>query len=103
MGSKNCLNHPNAPALAMCHGCHKPICQSCTMITPMGKFCSSECSVRYRETKQVLKEGEKKGGAGKAVVLLLLLVVLVLGLAHVFRDKYEILQKIDVIGNYLLK
>lgn len=103
MGQKNCLNHPNAAAVTMCSQCHKPICQSCTMVTPMGRYCSSECSIINRETKTKLKDGtqSKGGGGAKAIILVLLLVVLAAFGIHVMKGSNPTLNKIDVIGKIL--
>lgn len=103
MGQKNCLAHPNAPAVTMCSQCHKPICQSCTMVTPMGRFCSSECSIINRETKTKLKDGSQKGGGGgaKAVIFVLLLVVLGLVCVHMFKGANPTMNKIDIIGKFI--
>ncbi|MBI4565617.1 MAG: hypothetical protein HY716_13060 [Planctomycetes bacterium] len=75
MASKMCANHPKAPATTQCHQCKKDLCKSCVMVTPSGTFCSSECSILYRETKvQSGREG-KKTSAGKKMVLVLLLLL----------------------------
>lgn len=102
MGEKKCANHPKVAAAADCTQCRKPICPSCTMVTPMGRFCSSECSMVHRETKTKLRPGEASGGGGvKAVLFLVLLLVLSAVLVHTFRGKNPTLNKIDVVGRLL--
>lgn len=104
MGAKNCLNHPKVPAATTCTQCHKPICPSCTMVTPMGRFCSSECSIVNRETKTKMQPtgGSKSGGQGaKAAVLLLLVLILGLVSIHMFKGRNPTLNKIDVLGRVM--
>lgn len=102
--AKRCLSHPNQPAITMCHQCHKPICKSCTMVTPHGSFCSSECSIIFREFREKLKASAaaRKGGLGLKLVLALFLVMGVFVLIHVgARGGIGPLQGIDVIGRIL--
>jgi hypothetical protein len=72
------------------------------MVTPHGSFCSSECSVLFREFKEKMKGQKKGGGALKFLLFILMLGVLaVLGL-HMFRDKLpEQLQQYDILGKLL--
>ena len=87
----------------MCHQCHKPLCKSCVMVTPGGSFCSSECSVLYREMKEKLGGGKKTGGAGKKFILfILLLVAAAIGL-HFLADKNTQVKKFDIIDRILKK
>jgi hypothetical protein len=101
--AKSCINHGNAPAITMCTQCHKPICQSCTMVTPMGKFCSSECSIINRETKTKLKESSGGGGGSSVKVFVFVLLLVVLGAVciHMFKGTNQTLHKIDIIGKIL--
>jgi hypothetical protein len=106
MGNKNCLAHPNVPAVTLCHQCHKPICKSCVMVTPAGSFCGSECSIIHKEMKAKLGGGQKKAGGGlglKLVFVLLLLIAAMFGVHFAARGKPadHILKKIDVIGKFL--
>lgn len=103
MGMKNCLNHPNAAAVTMCNQCHKPICQSCTMVTSMGRFCSSECSIINRETKTKLQGsgGSKGGGATRGLLMIILLLVIGMGGIHFAKKKYPQLAKYDLIGRLM--
>ena len=103
---KNCLNHTNQPAITMCHQCHKPICKSCTMVTAQGTFCSSECSVIFREFREKMKASAP---ARRSSLMLKLLVILVL-IAGAFilihlgaRSGVEFLKGVDVIGRILEK
>ncbi len=101
--AKTCLNHANAPAITMCSQCHKPICQSCTMVTPAGRFCSSECSILHKEMTTKLGRGDRKGGgsgAMKAVFVLLLIVAAVFGVHFAARSN-ESLKKFDLLGRFI--
>jgi len=72
------------------------------MVTTMGRFCSSECSIINRETKTKLRDGGSKGGgAGKTLLMLLLLLVLGMGAVHLFKGNNPTLNKYDLIGRLL--
>jgi len=104
--NKNCLVHKEQPSVAMCHQCHKPICKSCVMVTPVGSFCSSECSIIYKEMKAKLGQtGKKKGGgAGMVLVFVVLLIVAAMFLVYFMakgKPETHVLRKIDLIGRFL--
>lgn len=102
--AKSCANHSSQPAVTMCHQCHKPICKSCTMVTPHGSFCSSECSVIFREFKEKMKAsvGARKHGLGMKVIIILFLIAGALVLIHLgARNGVEPLVRVDVIGRLL--
>ena len=75
MGTKHCSMHEDQPSVSACHQCRKDLCKSCVMVTPAGTFCSSECSVLFREMKSHGGPGKKTSGAGMKLVLLLLALV----------------------------
>ena len=92
--AKTCANHPKDQATSACHQCHKNLCRSCIMVTPAGTFCSSECSVIFREMKSM---GEKKKSSGfgtKLVLFVLVVAVLAVGGAYLFArgSSYDILS-----------
>ena len=97
---KHCINHPGQASITMCHHCHKPICKSCTMIAPNGSFCSSECSVLFREFKGRMSTGVTRGtgAATKMVVGFMVLCLIVLAIHLAVRGGVEEAQKIDIIG-----
>jgi hypothetical protein len=105
MADKCCINHDKVPASVHCFQCHKPICQQCVMVTPHGSFCSSTCSVTYKEMQAHLKgiEGKKKGGVAGVVVKLVILAAVVLGAIHlaVRFGSIEALKAFDVVGMFL--
>ncbi len=100
--AKSCANHSNQPSVTSCNQCQKALCKSCTMVTSHGSFCSSECSVIFREFKEKLKTGKKKSGAGAKAFLVLLLLAGAVVLIHLgARNDVEALKKVDVIGHLL--
>ena len=102
--ARNCLNHSNQPSVTMCHQYHKPICKSCVMVTPHGTFCSSECSIIFREFKDKMKAGGPgKSTAGKQVVFVLLLAILVVfGIHFAVRfGNVKVAEKFDLLGNFI--
>jgi hypothetical protein len=76
MGAKRCAVHGDQNSVSACRQCSKELCKSCVMVTPVGTFCSSECSVLHREMKAHQGSGGKKssGVGAKMFVVLLLLV-----------------------------
>lgn len=38
-----CLAHQDRPTDTRCAACLKPICEECTLVTEVGKFCGQEC------------------------------------------------------------
>lgn len=99
MGAKTCANHDEQPAVSACGQCHKDLCKSCVMVTPTGTFCSSECSVLYRELKAHETEGKKSSSSGMKLVLLLLLVVAAAFLIHLAPATKG--KPFDLIGRIL--
>lgn len=100
-----CNVHTNQPSVTMCHQCHKAICKSCTMVTPHGTFCSSECSVIFREFKEKMKGSAPKssGGAAKGLLSLIVLVVLIVVGIHVGAryGNIQALKGYDILGKFL--
>jgi hypothetical protein len=101
--SKTCVNHKEAPSVTMCFQCHRPICKSCTLVTPQGSFCSSECGLLHREFKEKQKEPQPKDTAGfftKTAAAFVLAVVFFMGI-HGLATKVPKLKSIDMIGRIL--
>jgi hypothetical protein len=102
MAEKMCLQHEQNRATAHCFQCHKPLCQQCVMVTPHGSFCSTACSMTYKEMKAHLKDVEppRKGSLlGTLVRLVILAAVVIVGIHLCVR--YGIvgaLKPIDLIG-----
>lgn len=105
MGTKFCVNHDKIPAAVHCFQCHKPICQQCVMVTPGGSFCSSTCSVTYKEMQAHLKGGRpaKRGGGLAVVVKLAIVAAIVLAGIHVAARYLGVgaLEGFDLIGKFL--
>lgn len=106
MGQKYCVSHPNAPSVSHCHQCHKPLCKSCVMVTPAGSFCSSECSIIYKEMKAKLGGGGRKKGGNAAKVLMFVVLLAVAGVLVIHlmargKDSDHPLKKLDLLGKYL--
>jgi|SRR6266850_1408832 len=101
MGTKNCALHEDQPAVSACNQCRKDLCKSCVMVTPAGSFCSSECSVLFRELKSQGGAGKKSSGAAMKLVLFLL--VLVAGAFLVHLSPMTTGKPFDIIGLILSK
>jgi hypothetical protein len=104
--SKSCVNHKEAPSITMCFQCHKPICKSCTVVTPQGTFCSSECGLLNREFKEKQKEPKAKEPMGKLMVLLqltaafVLICLLFVGI-NAAAKRYPKFKKVDLMGRVI--
>ena len=98
--ARTCANHTSQVSITMCHQCHKPLCKSCTMIAPHGSFCSSECSVIYREFKTKMSAGRRKNaGSGMKIVAAFLAIGFLLLVVHVAaRGGFDLAKKVDPIG-----
>ena len=105
--AKTCVNHKDQPSVTMCHQCHLPLCKSCTMVTPHGSFCSSECSILNREFKEKMRTCEaRKPSGGIAIKLFLFLLLVVVGMIgiHVAANKgFGPARALDLIGRLLEK
>jgi hypothetical protein len=102
--AKTCLNHKDQTAVTMCHQCHKPICKSCTMVTSHGSFCSSECSIIFREFRDKMKAGapKKSGALSKFVLVVVLGLAAMVGIHLAVRfGGIEAVRGIDFIGRIL--
>jgi hypothetical protein len=81
---RTCNAHPSAPAVGMCHQCHKPYCTKCRLKTPLGEFCCFECSGKYAAFKATWKDPKLKfPWFGAFVTSAILLAALALGVAWV--------------------
>ena len=103
--AKTCFNHPDAPATTMCHQCHRPICKSCSLVSPQGIFCSPECALLHRDAKSRLQEGEPKAMTRLETILKLLvafvLICLGFGGIHMAAERVPRLKKIDLLGRVM--
>ena len=101
MASKTCANHHDQPSVSACNQCRKDLCKSCVMVTPGGTFCSSECSVLFREMKSHSGAPKKSSGAAMKLALFLLLVVAAAFLIHLAPQTKG--SQFDLIGRFLNK
>lgn len=99
-----CLKHKDQNAITQCNQCHKPLCKSCTMVTPQGSFCSSECSILSREFKARFAAGKPRRASFAmkfiGVILFVFAIFLAVHGAHRFGN-VEIAGKFDIIGRVL--
>ena len=99
MGAKNCAVHEKENSVAACRQCSKALCKSCVMVTQVGTFCSSECSVLNREMTTHRGSSRKSSGVGaKAFVVVLLLVAVAFGI-HLAPPTTG--KPFDVVGRLL--
>jgi hypothetical protein len=100
--AKACINHNDTAAVAQCFQCHRPICSACIIDTPHGRFCSTECSVRYLDFKQRYASEKKPTGSPmvrKLVTTAVIVLALLIGI-YVLHAVVgiEALAKVDIIG-----
>ncbi len=104
--AKTCVNHREQPAVTMCHQCHKPVCTTCTVVSPLGRFCSPECNLLHREFKDRFKAAPPKRQAGAAAVLVILVVLTLAGAGAIHvaaRNGVQAARKWDFIGRFFTK
>jgi len=101
--AKVCLTHQDRPAATMCRQCHRPVCTSCTLVTPQGSFCSTECSLLFRNFQAEWKAtGTPRSGLLKgAVGLVFVAVMLILAVHLMARGGIPVAKKIDLVGALL--
>lgn len=99
---KACINHHDTAAVTQCFQCHKPICSACLTDTPHGRFCSTECSIKYLEfQRRFVSERKPKRSPvlRKLMKTAVIIVALFIGI-HVLHTivGIESLAKVDIIG-----
>lgn len=53
---KVCPRHPEAPAVARCFGCFKPVCEMCLVKADNHEFCSEDCANAHAKTDASFQE-----------------------------------------------
>lgn len=59
-----CINHPGVEAAVRCKQCGKPVCNTCVVVGPTGKFCSNGCQQRHLAFTQRAQQLDGKAGTG---------------------------------------
>lgn len=64
-----CINHPGVEATTRCRQCGKPVCGTCTVVGPTGKFCSEVCREKHeqfvRRAQTMEQRSKMRGGFGR--------------------------------------
>jgi hypothetical protein len=93
--SSGCINHPAIEAVARCKQCMKPVCKTCIVDGPMGKYCSASCKEKHEMYVKKAQDAEltrrKPSHSGKikeliAKLIILLVVLAGLGAAAAYFD-----------------
>lgn len=101
MPDKACLNHKDAPAVAQCHQCHKPICRACLKQDDAGSFCSTECMTKYKDFKARYKEPNlKKPSRIASLISLAIGLELLIYVAHSWLGVNAV-AGLDFLGRFL--
>ncbi|MBI2422474.1 MAG: hypothetical protein HYV27_06575 [Candidatus Hydrogenedentes bacterium] len=59
-----CINHPTVQAVARCKQCSRPVCNSCIVPGPTGRFCSPVCKEKHEHfLRQASQMDSKARGA----------------------------------------
>ncbi|MDQ7780803.1 MAG: hypothetical protein RDV41_13995 [Planctomycetota bacterium] len=99
--AKACINHQGTIAITQCFQCHRPICSMCVTDTPHGKFCSTECSIKYLDYKKRFPDEKKKGSPAlrKLVGTTVIVIAALIGI-HILHAwvGIEAVGKVDIIG-----
>lgn len=59
-----CINHPGIEATVRCKQCGKPVCDTCVVIGPSGRFCSAGCQQRHLAFVQRAQQLDGKARTG---------------------------------------
>jgi len=104
MKDRLCFAHHSVPAVGMCNQCHRPYCAACRVETPLGVFCTFECSGKYAAFKAKWKEPKLRtpwfAAFVSGVVLLAALALGAVWAGHRFLG-IGALEKFDLIGRLL--
>jgi hypothetical protein len=59
-----CINHPGIEATHRCKQCGKPVCDTCVVLGPTGRFCSENCKTTHENFVQRARQLETKTRSG---------------------------------------
>ncbi len=104
--AKSCVNHKETPAATMCHQCHSPICKACSLVTPRGTFCSTECGILNRDFKERQREPQDVHFSKMTTVIKLMAAALLIGVGLIGINVAAThgmpqLKRVDFIGRFL--
>ncbi|HNR29355.1 MAG TPA: B-box zinc finger protein [Candidatus Hydrogenedentes bacterium] len=90
-----CINHPGVEATVRCKQCGTPVCNTCVVIGPTGRFCSAACQQRHVAFTQRAQQFEGKGRSNvfmrlRNVVGALIVVAAVAGAVLVVGYMFEV-------------
>ncbi|KAF0243830.1 MAG: hypothetical protein FD180_3046 [Planctomycetota bacterium] len=103
MKDRLCFYHNTVQAVGMCLHDHKPYCQACEVVTPLGKFCCFDCSGKYAAFKSTWKEPKLRSPwLGPMLAGAVLLLVLGAGAAWAGHRllKISALEPFDVVTRF---
>jgi len=90
-----CVNHPGVEATVRCKQCGRPVCDSCTVQGPTGRFCGDPCKQKHEAFAQSAQAQNVKVGGSlftrlKNGVVTLIIVAAVLVAAGVACTVFEV-------------
>ena len=108
-GHAMCINHPGLEAVARCPQCAKPVCGTCVVIGPTGKFCSEPCRELHEHFVERAQKLDVRHGRGaglfsklkRLTVKLVVFALAILTLATVVT--YFDIVDIPILGDFLRK
>ncbi|MFP4502474.1 MAG: B-box zinc finger protein [Candidatus Hydrogenedentota bacterium] len=89
-----CINHPGVEATHRCKQCGRPVCDTCTIMGPTGRFCSENCRTTHEAFVQRARQLETKTRVGFGVrlrnflgslIVVVIVAAVVLGIGHFFE------------------
>ncbi len=95
-GSKaGCINHPGVEATVRCKQCGTPVCDTCVVQGPTGRFCSAACKEKHQAfmARSQQLEGKARSSFGarfRKVGGFILLVAVVLVAVAVAATIFEV-------------
>ena len=90
-----CINHPGVEATVRCKQCGKPVCNTCVVIGPTGRFCSAGCQQRHQAFAQRAQQLDGKTRSGlfmriRNAVAALIVLAAVVGVALFLGRMFDV-------------
>ena len=90
-----CINHPGVESTTRCKQCGRPVCNTCVVQGPTGRFCSAPCKQKHETFSQSAQAQDVKGRKplftqAKNFVVTLIIVAAVLGAIGVACTVFEV-------------
>lgn len=95
-----CINHPTIHATIRCKQCSRPVCDSCVVQGPLGRYCSTVCKEKHQHFHQQVQTMDTRArGASFAKVKSMISTFLVLVAVLVVVGVFATLVEVPILSN----